>query len=51
MIITIGGRNLTTEDFRAVVFDKTEISLEPQALEIILENFKFLEEFSKNKII
>ena len=51
MIITIGGRNLTTEDFRAVVFDKTEISLDPQALEIILENFKFLEEFSKNKII
>ncbi len=51
MTIYIGGRNLTTEDFREIVFDKAEVALDDRALEIIHENFQFLEEFSKNKII
>ena len=51
MIITIGGRNLTTEDFRQIVFNRTEIRLDEGALKTVGENFYFLEEFSKNKII
>jgi histidine ammonia-lyase len=51
MTIYIGGRNLTTEDFRQIVFHHAPVALDEQALETVRENFHFLEEFSKNKII
>ena len=51
MTIYIGGRNLTTEDFRQIVFHHAPVALDEQALETVRENFDFLEEFSKNKII
>lgn len=51
MTISIGGRNLTSEDFRSVVFDHAQVGLDPKALQNVGENFYFLEEFSGNKII
>jgi histidine ammonia-lyase len=51
MTIYIGGRNLTTKDFRQVVIHRANVALDDQALKTIHENFHFLEEFSKNKII
>jgi histidine ammonia-lyase len=50
-MITIGGRNLILEDFTEVVMNRAWIETDPAALDAIGENFHFLEEFSRNKII
>ncbi|MDB5030685.1 aromatic amino acid ammonia-lyase [Mucilaginibacter sp.] len=50
-MITVGQSVLTLADFNDIVFNKKSISLSPSALNKIETNFKFLQNFSSNKLI
>ncbi len=50
-MITIGSRNLTSEDFRQIVIQGDNITLDAIALSDVEENFRFLEDFARDKII
>jgi histidine ammonia-lyase len=50
-MIVIGGRDLCLEDFKQIVFHQAPVALDPAALTAVGDSFKFLKEFSKDKII
>src|SRR5215470_17583490 len=50
-MITIGQGVLSLADFNDIVFNKKPVSLSPSALTKIETNFKFLQNFSSNKLI
>ncbi|MDB5004289.1 MAG: histidine ammonia-lyase [Mucilaginibacter sp.] len=50
-MITVGQSVLTLADFNDIVFNKKSVSLSPSALTKIETNFKFLQNFSSNKLI
>lgn len=50
-MIFIGQGRLSVEDFTAVLFHKEAIELEKPALQQVDENFRFLKNFSANKLI
>ena len=39
------------QEIEAVLFDKKRVSLDPQVMERVSESYRFLEKFSKNKVI
>ncbi len=47
----IGSRNLILEDFRQIVTEGSAVALDEGALSEVGQNFRFLEEFARNKII
>jgi histidine ammonia-lyase len=50
-MITVGQSVLSLTDFNDIVFNKKSVSLSPSALNKIETNFKFLQNFSSNKLI
>ena len=50
-MITVGQSVLSLADFNDIVFNKKPVSLSPSALNKIETNFKFLQNFSSNKLI
>src|SRR6056297_2943921 len=50
-MIIIGEKNLTLDDFYKILFEEEKIDLCPNALKKVQQNFDFLENFSKNKVI
>jgi len=50
-MINVGGRTLSLHDFFEVIFGNREIELNPQALEKMETNFRFLRHFSDQKLI
>lgn len=50
-MITVGQSVLTLADFNDIVFNKKSVSLSPSALTKVETNFKFLQNFSSNKLI
>lgn len=50
-MIIIGGKNLTLDDFHKILFNGEKIDLDSSALKKVKENFEFLKDFSKNKVI
>jgi len=50
-MIIIGGKNLTIDDFHKILFKGEKIDLDSSALIKVKENFEFLKDFSKNKVI
>ena len=50
-MIILGERILTSDDFRAVLFENEEISLSNEALKKVEESHQFLNSFAKNKVI
>ncbi len=50
-MITIGGRQITTDDFSRILFDKEAVNLDATALKDVQENYLFLESFARDKII
>jgi histidine ammonia-lyase len=50
-MIVVGGRNISAEDFYAVLFKGGHVSLDENALRSVEENFRFLEGFARDKII
>src|ERR1700712_2624906 len=50
-MITVGQGVLSLADFNDIVFNKKPVSLAPSALTKIETNFKFLQNFSSNKLI
>ena len=50
-MIYIGGRILSLADFSEVVFKKEEVGLDDSAVNKVAVNYKFLQEFSRNKLI
>jgi len=50
-MVVIGGKELSLDDFEAVVLGKEKIELDGAALKAAKDNFTFLKEFSKDKVI
>lgn len=50
-MIIIGGKNLNLNDFYKILFEGEKIDLNPESVKKVEKNFKFLEDFSKNKVI
>ncbi len=50
-MITIGQRALSLDDFSDILFKKKTVDLEKSGLEKVDVNFRFLKEFSSNKLI
>ncbi len=50
-MITIGQTVLSLADFNDIVYNKKSVSLAPSALNKMEANFKFLQNFSSNKLI
>ncbi|MDA3953397.1 MAG: aromatic amino acid ammonia-lyase [Bacteroidales bacterium] len=50
-MIIIGEENLNLEDFNKILFEGEKVDLNTKALEKVQDNFNFLDEFSKNKVI
>ncbi len=50
-MIYIGGKNLSLADFSEIVFKKKEVGLDNAAVEKVAINYKFLQQFSHNKLI
>ena len=51
MIIEVGGRSISLEDFSDILFKQNKIVLDNNAVEKVNENYKFLKSFSSNKLI
>ena len=47
----IGGDNLDLEGFYKVLFGKTSIEMDKQSLIKVEDSYRFLEKFSKGKVI
>src|SRR5688500_16740808 len=47
----IGGKRLTIEDFAQILFRGEQIQLHPEAAEKVKTNFRFLQSYSRDKII
>jgi histidine ammonia-lyase len=50
-MIIVGNTELSLDNFEAVVFGKKKIDIEPKALNAVKSSFKFLKDFSKDKVI
>jgi histidine ammonia-lyase len=50
-MIIVGNAELSLRDFEAVVFDKKKVEINPKALDAVKSSFKFLKNFSKDKVI
>ena len=50
-MISIGYRKLTLGDFYKILFEGTKIDIDPASLTRVSENFEFLREFAKGKVI
>ena len=50
-MIIIGGKNLSIDDFYKILFEGEKIDLDNTSLNNVQNNFQFLEDFSKNKVI
>jgi len=50
-MIYLGGKTLSLADFSEIVFKKKEIGLDDAAVKKVAVNYKFLHEFSHNKLI
>jgi histidine ammonia-lyase len=50
-MLTIGGRQISLEDYYHVLYENEKVDLHSQATERIEKSFSFLESFYKNKII
>jgi histidine ammonia-lyase len=50
-MITVGGRKLSAEDFDQVLYYGDKISLDNGGLERVRSNFRFLQEYARNKVI
>lgn len=51
LMVSIGNRNVTVSDFQDIIFDKEPIELDKSAVENVLANFDFLQDYSKDKVI
>jgi len=49
--VQCGAEPLTLEDFHNILFDRLEVELDEDALLELDKNFKFLQKFSKDKVI
>ncbi|HAF28800.1 MAG TPA: histidine ammonia-lyase [Bacteroidales bacterium] len=50
-MIILGGKNLNLDDFYKILFEGEKIDLDKEALKKVQQNFEFLDDFSKNKVI
>jgi histidine ammonia-lyase len=50
-MVVIGGKNVCLEDFRKVIFENEQVVLDEGALRDAEENYNFLKDFSRDKII
>ncbi len=50
-MIRIEGKDITIQDFKQVIYENAQIEISPAVLDLVDTNFRFLQEFSKNKII
>lgn len=50
-MITVGGRRLSAEDFDKVLFKGDNVSLDATGMDRVKANFRFLEDYARNKII
>jgi histidine ammonia-lyase len=50
-MIVIGGRDMCLEDFRQIVIHQVPVALDPASLAAVGDSFRFLKDFSKDKII
>ena len=50
-MIPVGQDTLSLEQFSEILFDKKTVTLTPSALDNIDTNFRFLQEFSSDKLI
>ena len=50
-MIIIGERNLNLDDFYKILFEGEKVDLDSEALNKVQNNYDFLENFSKNKVI
>lgn len=50
-MIQVGGKTLTLDEFSAILFKGQELGLQTEAIGKVEENFKFLQQFSSNKLI
>jgi len=50
-MIQVGGKSLTLDEFSAILFKGQELGLHTEAIGKVEENFKFLQQFSSNKLI
>src|SRR5580692_917893 len=50
-MIYIGGKILSLADFSEIIFKKKEVGLDNAAVDKVAVNYKFLQEFSRNKLI
>ncbi|MDY6802166.1 MAG: aromatic amino acid ammonia-lyase [Bacteroidota bacterium] len=50
-MVIIGEKYLTLDQFNKVLFEGEKIDLSPTALKKVEQNYKFLDDFSKNKVI
>src|SRR6056297_122354 len=50
-MVIIGEKYLTLDHFYKVLFEEEKIDLSPTALKKVKQNYEFLDDFSKNKVI
>src|ERR671912_3039867 len=50
-MVSIGGRRLTSRDFVRVLYEKSKVQLQTEALDKVKVNFNFLNSYSRDKII
>jgi histidine ammonia-lyase len=50
-MIIIGGKCLNLNDFNKILFEEEKIDLDENAVNKVQDNYTFLDEFSKNKVI
>jgi histidine ammonia-lyase len=50
-MIIIGGKNLNLNDFYKILFEGEKVDLDLESVKKVEKNYKFLEDFSKNKVI
>ena len=50
-MIIIGGKNLELSDFYKILFEGEKVELDSESLKKVINNYGFLDDFSKNKVI
>lgn len=50
-MISIGYRKLTVGDFYKILFEGVKVEIDAGALKRVTENYEFLTEFAKGKVI
>jgi histidine ammonia-lyase len=51
IMIAVGGKALSSEDFSRIVFKESDVHLEESAVENVEKNYQFLQQFSNEKVI